>query len=188
MSFASTSESQPRLVSFETLSNIWQIENSTAERTLYATTKLNFHGPNTSLLHNLGTNYQMYPYTRIIFFLFNDTFFVTKEDKSTRRFLCMQVFLSDKVYVKIQTMKSPSGFMADLKYFVKEVGSLEILLAYLHPYQKSKEVKDLCNRIGKTLRLLYQESKWENMVALYVGIFKEGVRKDMCQANSPMFL
>ena len=64
---------------------------------------------------------------------FTDTFFVANKAKITRGFLCIKAFVSYKGYVKIYPMKWPSGFMASLKYFAKEVGAPEILVANPHP-------------------------------------------------------
>ena len=91
----------------------------------------------------------------------------------------MQVFALEKVYVKVYPMKSPSGFMAALKEFVKEIGAPEILVANMHPSQKIKEVNKFCNIIGSTLRLLEQGTQWDNMAEMYVGLLKEVVCKDM---------
>ena len=51
-------------------------------------------------------------------------------------------------------MKSPSGLMAVLKEFAKEVREPEILVADLHPSKKIKYIKEFCNKIGTTLHLL----------------------------------
>ena len=109
--FLYTNAIQPRLVSYETLFNMRQIDHVTSKSNIYATTYLNCCGPNTSLSHNLGTNDQMIRYKRIKLCLFIDTSFVTREVKRTNGFLCMQLFVKDKGYTKI-SMKSPSQFMA----------------------------------------------------------------------------
>ena len=84
-------------------------------------TQLNHRWPNTSLSHNLGTIYPILGYNRINSLLFTDNVFVTKGENSTRGFLCMQLFVSDKGYVKIHPTKTPSGFTDALKKFAKEV-------------------------------------------------------------------
>ena len=57
-----------------------------------------------------------------------------------------------------------------------------------HPSQKSFEVKDFCNKIGTTLKLLEQGTQWENRAELYVGIVKEAVRKDIHLSHSPLVI
>ena len=54
---------------------------------------------------------------------FTETLFVKKDAKIPSGLLCIQVFVSDKGYVKVYPMKSWSGFMAALKDFAKEVGA-----------------------------------------------------------------
>ena len=66
----------------------------------------------------------------------------------------MQLFVSDKGYVKIKPTKSPSGFTENLKEFAKEVEAKYILVTDMHPSQKRKDVKEFLNKIGTTLRLL----------------------------------
>ena len=55
-----------------------------------------------------------------------------------------------------------------------------------HPLKKIREVKEFCNKIGKTLRLLEHETQWANRAELYVGLLKEAVRKDKKTAGSPL--
>ena len=106
---------------------------------------------------------------------FTDCFFVTAAAKSTRGNTCMQIFVSDKGFVKVYPMESPSQFPSALKLFAKDVGAPEVLVADPHPSQKSKEVKNFCNKIGTTLRLLEQSTQWANRAELYIGLMKEAV-------------
>ena len=53
----------------------------------------------------------------------------------------MQIFVSDKVYVYVDAMKSVSEFPTYLKIFAKEVGVPESIIADSHKCQKSKEVR-----------------------------------------------
>ena len=57
-----------------------------------------------------------------------------------------------------------------------------------HPSHKSFEVKDFCNKIGTTLKLLEQGTQWANRADLYVGLVKEAVRKDIRLSHSPLVL
>ena len=95
----------------------------------------------------------------------------------------MQIFVSDKGYVFIAAMKSVSKFPKALKMFSKEVGVTEAIIADSHKFHKSKEVRQLCHKIGTNLRVLEDSTQWANMAELYVGLFKEAVRKDMLQEN-----
>ena len=93
----------------------------------------------------------------------------------------MQIFVSDKGYVFIAAMKSVSEFPKALKMFAKEVGVPEAIISDSHKCRKSKEVRQFCHNIGTTLRVLEGSTQWANRAELYVGLFKEAVRKDMLQ-------
>ena len=71
-------------------------------------------------------------------FFFTDTLFVTGKAKSTWGYTCMQLFVSDKGYVKVIPMNSPKDFPKALKMFAKDVGVPVGLLVDPHPSQTSK--------------------------------------------------
>ena len=77
-----------------------------AEETLRVMSQLNRHGENTSLARNLGTNDRMMRYRRIKCHVFTDTFFVTAKARSTQGYTHMQIFVSDKGFVKVYPMES----------------------------------------------------------------------------------
>ena len=143
-----------------------------AEMTLQVTTQFNQNGENTSSARNLGTNDQMLRYRRIKSQFFTNTFFVTGKARSTRGFSCMQIFVSDKGFVKVYPMRSEKEFPSALREFAKDFGAPEILVADPRPSNKNREVKEFCNKIGTTLRLLEQKTQWENRAELYVGLLK----------------
>ena len=109
---------QPKGVTPELLSQIWKIPFKMAEETLRVTSQINRHGENTSLARNLGTNDHMLRYRRIKSQFFTDTFFVTAEAKSTRGYTHMQIFVSNKGYVKFYPMKSLTEYPSALQQFV----------------------------------------------------------------------
>ena len=100
----------------------------------------------------------------------------------------MQIFVYDKGFVKVYPMWSAKEFPSSLREFAKDVGAPEILVADPYPSNKSREVKEICNKIGTTLRLLEQKIQWENRAELYVGLLKEELRKDKKTAGSPLVL
>ena len=51
---------------------------------------------------------------------FIDTFFVTKKAESTRGYTMMQIFVSDKGFVKVYGMKSLTEIPDTIKLFAKE--------------------------------------------------------------------
>ena len=52
----------------------------------------------------------------------------------------MQIFVSDKGFVKVYRMKCEKEFVKDLKLFFKEVGSSKAFIVDPHPYKKSNEL------------------------------------------------
>ena len=114
----------------------------------------------------------MLRYRRIKSQIFTDTFFVTAKAKSTRGYTHMQIFVSDRGFVKFYPMKSLTEYPSSLQKFAKEVGAPDILVANPNKSHASKEVMDFCNKIGTILRLLEQKTQWENRAELYVGLMK----------------
>ena len=98
----------------------------------------------------------------------------------------MQRFVSDIGYVHVTAMKSVIVFSKALKLFAKLVEVTEAIIADSYMCNKSKEVKLFCHRIGTTLRILEGSTQWSNRAELFVGLFKEAVRKDMLYANYPL--
>ena len=81
----------------------------------------------------------------------------------------MQIFVSDKGFVKVYPIKTQRYYPQALRLFAKDVGAPDILVCHPHPSQKSPEVKDFLKKIGTTLRLLEQNTQWDNRAELYVG-------------------
>ena len=61
-----------------------------------------------------------------------------------RGYTHMQIFVSDKGYVKVYPMKSLTEYPSALRQFAKEVGATEILVSDPHKSHASKEVMDFC--------------------------------------------
>ena len=100
----------------------------------------------------------------------------------------MQIFVSDKGFVKVYPMKTQRDYPQALRIFAKDVGAPEILVCDPHPSQKSPEVKDFLNKIGTTIRLLELNTQWANHAEIYVGLVKESVMTDMRSSGSPLVL
>ena len=83
-------------------------------------------------------------------------------------------------------MKKKSEVLLAIKHFAKEIGVPDSFVADMSGEQMSSEVKKFCNDIGTTLRALEEGTPWSNKAELYIGLIKEAVRKDMCEANSPL--
>jgi hypothetical protein len=102
--------------------------------------------------------------------------------------MCAQIYVSDKAFVDVHPMRDVKSFPLSLKRFAKEVGAPNVLVCDPHLSQKSREVKEYCNQIGTTLRVLEANTQWANRAELYVGLMKEATRKDMREMNSPLVL
>ena len=100
----------PKGVTAEHLSKFWRISDEAAQQTLDVTTQLNKQYVNASLSRRFGTNDQMLRYKRISSLFYTDTFFSSKVI-SKRGFSMMQIFVSDKGFVKVYGMKSEKEFI-----------------------------------------------------------------------------
>ena len=179
---------QPKGVTADQLMKIWSIDEQVAKRTLEITTQLKKSDGDSMLSRNVSTNDRMLRYRRLKSYFFSDTFFVTKKAYSTRGNTCMQMYVSDKGFVYVAPMKSKGQFLDSLKLFAKEVGVPFALVEDPAGEQTSSKVKLFCQQIGTTLRMLEEGTQWANRAELYVGLFKEGIRKDMRMSNSPLVL
>ena len=172
----------------ELLSKIWHIKPDLAKKTLSQTTQLYRQGADNDLSRQLSTNDRMIRYKRINSKFFTDTLFVTKKGKSSRGNTCAQLFVSDKGYVAIYPMKRKGDYVNALHLFCKEIGVPMTLLVDPSGEQTSKEARKFCNQVGTTLRILEESTQWANRAELYIGLFKESIRKDLHRTNSPMTL
>lgn len=184
----SASAKKPKGVSADFLSKIWNIQHEQAKGVLAQTTQLNRQGADNDLSRRFSTNDRMLRYKRINSMFFTDTFFVTASGKSTRGNTSAQIFVSDKGFVAIYPMKHKSDFPDALHLFCKEVGVPESLIVDPSGEQTSRKVKKFCNQVGTSLRILGESTQWANRAELYVGLFKEAVRKDLRKTNCPLKL
>ena len=95
----------------------------------------------------------MLRYKRILSLFYTDTFF-SKQVISKRGFSMMQLFVSDKGFVKVYGMKSEKEFINALKLFCKEVGAPKAFIVDRAQAQTSKKVRHFLGHVGTTLRVL----------------------------------
>ena len=81
---------------------------------------------------NLGTNKPMLRYRRVKSQFFTDTFFVTAKARSTQGYTHMQIFVSDKDFVKVNPMKSLTEYLSALRQLAKGVEAPDILVVNPH--------------------------------------------------------
>ena len=115
----------------------------------------------------------MLRYKRINEFFWMDTLFATKNGgKLSRGNYATQLFVTDKGYVCVVSMKSESDVPKALRLFAKRVGAPEAIICDSARAQKSTEVRQFLTSIGTTLRLLETGTSWSNRTELYVGLMK----------------
>ena len=187
-STAATHAERPKGVNKELLMKVWRIPEDEARRTLQVTTQLNHQDADSNLSRRFGTNDRMLRYRRINSLFYSDTFHTKPELVSARGFTCMQLFVSDKGYMKVYGMKSPKEFPQALKLFCKEVGAPRAFVVDPHKSNKSAKVRSFCHKIGSTLRVLEENTQHADRAELYIGLLKEAIRKDTREMHSPLRL
>ena len=100
----------------------------------------------------------------------------------------MQLFVSDKGFVKVYGMRSQSQFIDAVKLFCKEVGAPRAVIVDSHRSEKSREVRKFLTSVGTMLRVLEGSSQHQDRAELYIGLMKRSVGKDMQESNSPISL
>ena len=177
----------PKGVTASQLSKVWCISEEDARRTLDVTTQLNKQDADASLARRFGTNDRMLRYRRINSLFYTDTFY-SKKVISKRGYSMMQLFVSDKGFVKVYGIKSERQFSDALKLFCKEVGAPKAIVVDPHQSQKSDKVRQFLNKVGTTLRVLEESTQHADRAELYIGLLKKAVGRDLRESNSPMRL
>ena len=54
--------------------------------------------------------------------------------------------------------------------------------------QNNNQTKKFCHRVGMTICILEERTPWSNPAKLYIGLFKESVRRDLRMTDAPMVL
>ena len=186
-SIASVHASSAKGVSKETLSKIWMVTEDLAQGAIDHNTQLCKQQGENNLSRNYSTNDRMLRYKRLKSTFYTDTLFA-KTTKSLRQNVCAQLFVSDKGFVAIYPMRSQTQYNDALHWFCKQVGVPHTLVMDAHKAQSNLEAKKFYNKVGTTLRILEEGSPWSNRAELYIGLFKEAVRKDLRKSDSPMVL
>ena len=89
----------------------------------------------------------------------------------------MQLFVSDKGFVKVYGMKSEKEFINTLKLFCKEVGAPKAFIVDSARTDKSNKVWPFLNKVGTTIRVLEGQTRHAYRAELYIGLMKSGVGK-----------
>ena len=174
---SSAQADKPITISTDLLSKIWNIDNSTATKVLYQDTQLNLQGANKDWSCQFYKNDMILKYKRSNSQFFTNTFFITASGVLTRGNNCAQIFVSDKGFVTIYPMISKGDYPDALHMFRKEVGVPLSLIIDPDGEQTSRKFNKFCHQVGTTLRILEDNTQWSNQAKLYVGMFKEYIRK-----------
>ena len=179
--------SKPKNFDAEHLSKVWRIDLPMAKRTVDSTSQHCIRTKDATLSKNFSTNDRMLRYKRLNLYYFMDTFFATsKGGRSSRGHTCVQLFVTDKGYIYVIPMKKKSDVLQAVKQFAKEVGAPTAIICDAAREQTSSALKQFCNGMGTTLRVLEEGTPWANKAELYIGLVKEAVRKDMKDSNCPI--
>ena len=152
-------------------------------RTLEVTTKLKNQDGNSNFSRAFSSNDRMLQYKRINAFFFTNISF---GNKSARGYSCMQLFVSDKGFIKFYGMKRKSEFPQALKLLSKEVGVPNAFILDPSGEQTSNVVCAFCHKIETTLWILEEQNQHADRSKLYIVLLKKSVRKDMRETHSPM--
>ena len=145
---------KPKTISADFLSKIWNIDNSTANKVVEQNTRLNRQGANNHLSRQFLTNDWMLWYKRINSQLFTDTLFVAASRVSTRGNNCDQIFVRNKWFFQIYSMRSKGDLLDALHILYKEGGVPLSLILDPVGRETSRKVKKFFHQVGTTLRIL----------------------------------
>ena len=87
----------------------------------------------------------------------------------------MQLFVTEKGFFYGIPMKSKSEVLLAVKMFAKEIGALDAIICDAAREQISQKVRDVCYKIGTSIRVLKEGTPWGNRAELYIGLLKEAV-------------
>ena len=105
-----------------------------------------------------------------------DTLFATnKAGKLSRLNTCCQLFVTDKGFIYVVTMRSKAEALQAINKFSKEIGSPEAIICDMDCEKMSLELINLCINIGTTLRFLEEGTMWANKAEFYIGLIKGAV-------------
>ena len=80
--------------------------------------------------------------------------------KSTQGNTRCQVFVSDKGFVAVYPMHSQEQFPTDFHWLWKQIGVPYSLVVDGHRDQTSNEVKQFCDQVDTTLKILETGTHW----------------------------
>ena len=153
--FCANHTTPPEGVTAQDLSKVWRIDLITAKRTLQVTTQLQRSKDDLSLTRSYRKNERMLRYKHIKEFFWMDILFATRNGgKSSRGNNATQLFVNEKFYVCVISLKSESEVPKALKLFSKNINAPEAIICNSAKAQKFAEVRHFLTSIGTSIRLL----------------------------------
>ena len=160
----------PKGITAEQFRKLWQVSNEVAHQTLDVTTQLKNQDADSTLSCLFGMNDCMLRYKILYYLFYTDTFY-NKQVVSKLVFSMMQLFVSDKGFVKVYRIKYEKEFVKYLKLFYKEVGSPKAFIVYPHKSQKSNGVRAFLKKVGTTLQALEESTQKSDRAEVLYQLF-----------------
>ena len=86
----------------------------------------------------------MVRYKWIDIYLFMDTLFATNEKKNSRGDTCLQLFVTDTVFLYVVPIRSKGQVLQVVKLFAKDIGAPDDIIYNTEVEQKSHILFNLC--------------------------------------------
>ena len=132
--------------------------------------------PTPKLSRNYETNDIMLHYNWINEYFSIDTVIATKKvGKSSRGHTRCQLFITNKGFLHVISMKSKADVLQALQQFAKETRAPDVIICDASGEQTKKEVKQFLSKAGISLKILEEGTPWLNKAELYIGLMKEAV-------------
>ena len=182
-----THQSKPKGITPERLAKVFKVDDGTARRTLQVTYQRVKRVKDPTLDRNFSNNDRILRYRHLDTHFFTDIMFASRRlGPSVRGNTCMQIFVTDKGYLKVIPMKLKSQVPKVYKLFFKHVGVPEAIVCDGSKEQTSGESKKLCDSVGTTIRMLERNKPFSNRTELYVGMVTRAVKRDLIESDAPM--
>lgn len=180
---------KPKGITPARLAEVFKIDEPTARRTIQVTTQRIRRTDDPSLTRNFSNNDRALRYRYIKDHFFTDTMFSTKKVGPSRRGnTCMQIFVTDKGYLKVIPMQTKGQVPQAYKMFFKHVGVPDAFVCDGSKEQTLGMAKKICDQVGTTIRKLERNKPFSNRAELYVGLVKKAIKKALKESDCPLCL
>ena len=174
----------------EDLSQLWNISNKMARKTIQATTVLcPRNADDITLNRRYGMNDRMIRYRHLPVVMFSDTKFASKRaGKSIRNFTAAQVFVTDFDWCALYLLEFERDAPRAFKMLFKDVGVPEKMVMDGARVQVKGDVEKMCNDAGCKIMELEKDSPASNRAERTINELKTSTKYDMKVSKSPLVL